>query len=131
MRHSVRDSDERGNPKLHLLGRARMRGAFTGTFVLDDTCGGRRRTDTPSGSPLNFMGAGGRPTATLEFALPTGAPLLRFRVTLVEQSSSRAVGGLTFDMRGGRQIAKLAVGRPLDGSVRPLVEEHMSWPCVR
>ena len=27
-------------------------------------------------------------------------------------------GGLTFDMRGGRQLAKPDVGRPLDGRVR-------------
>jgi hypothetical protein len=26
---------------------------------------------------------------------------------------------LTFDMRGGRQLAKPDVGRPLDGKVRP------------
>src|SRR5712691_1586074 len=50
-----------------------MRGAFKGTFVLDDTCGGRRRTDTPGGSPLNFTNVGGKATATPEFALPTGA----------------------------------------------------------
>jgi len=32
--------------------------------------------------------------------------------------------GLTFDMRGGRQPAKLDVGRPLDGRVRALVFVH-------
>ena len=34
-------------------------------------------------------------------------------------------GRLTFDMRGGRQTAKLAVGRPLDGRVRA----HRSAPA--
>src|SRR5438309_5844401 len=39
--------------------------------------------------------------------------------------------GLTFDMRGGRQLAKPDVGRPLDGRVRPVVEDHTSWPCAQ
>jgi hypothetical protein len=40
--------------------------------------------------------------------------------------------GLTFDMRGGRQAAKPAVGRPLDGRVRALRVMTMSMPlfCV-
>src|SRR5947208_1967606 len=50
--------------------------------------------------------------------------------TLTPQLQGRAGGTqwfdafpwrLTFDMRGGRQTAKLAVGRPLDGRVRPRV----------
>jgi len=35
---------------------------------------------------------------------------------------------LTFDMRGGRQMAKPAVGRPLDGRVRPRLCEQR--PCI-
>jgi len=34
----------------------------------------------------------------------------------------RVLRRLTFDMRGGRQWAKPAVGRPLDGRVRPAAE---------
>jgi len=34
---------------------------------------------------------------------------------------------LTFDMRGGRQLAKPDVGRPLDGRVRRLHGASLRW----
>src|SRR5438034_5309022 len=37
------------------------------------------------------------------------------------------LGRLTFDMRGGRQLAKPDVGRPLDGRVRRLCVRGMHW----
>src|SRR5438105_11603343 len=42
----------------------------------------------------------------------------------VAMISVRMLRGLTFDMRGGRQLAKPDVARPLDGRVRLLVERH-------
>src|SRR5438046_132954 len=35
--------------------------------------------------------------------------------------------GLTFDMRGGRQLAKPDVARPLDGRVRPRSPKLANW----
>src|SRR6266480_5401078 len=52
----------------------------------------------------------------------------------LKYSSSRwhhalRIGGLTFDMRGGRKWAKPACGRALDGRVRPRVRALMI--CLR
>src|SRR3977135_1531932 len=56
--------------------------------------------------------------------------MLRFTAASTEHFFSR-MRGLTFDMSGGGKGAKRPLERPLDGSVRPLVEKVPARPCVQ
>ena len=66
------------------------------------------------------MGSGGRPRCVRETELPSEQRrgLRRARCDLKHASHSVHPRGLTFDMSGGGQTAKLAGRRPLEGGVR-------------
>ena len=63
----------------------------------------------------SLASASAPPLGDSTWALPRG------RTTTGARGDSRFLRALTFDMRGGRQLAKPDVARPLDGRVRPRV----------
>src|SRR5438105_4848087 len=68
----------------------------------------------------------------MRISRPTQGPWRYVGVSVADigVATAAVVCGLTFDMRGGRQQAKLDVGRPLDGRVRALcVQGHELLAC--